>query len=55
MVRPRTTLLLTHVSLTGRTDLDLMEFLADGSGRPSLSAGSAGALPFLDQPRGASS
>lgn len=27
MVRPRTTLTLTYVSLTGRTDLDLVEFL----------------------------
>jgi hypothetical protein len=28
MVRPRTTLTLTYVSLTGRTDMELQEFLA---------------------------
>ncbi len=33
MVRPRTTLTLIYVSLTGRSDVDLLEFLAGRFGK----------------------
>lgn len=40
MVRPRTTLTLIYVSLSGRTDIDLIDFLAGRFGAPAHAAGS---------------